>query len=158
MNETHNKPNFWIGALVGGLLTAPLIVIFALAAQLVGTPFVPFDVFDWTSRVLPGPLIEFGIGTMVKTINALNLGETSRTAKLAEQSLAILGMMITGIVVGAILFEVLRRNRIRLLVGDRVTVEMSPYDLSKGRINYRHKDERAPATPVTRSGGPPRRR
>ena len=34
----------------------------------------------------------------------------------------------------------LRRNRIRLLVGDRVTVEMSPYDLSKGRINYRHKD------------------
>jgi translation initiation factor IF-1 len=52
----------------------------------------------------------------------------------------------------------LRRNRIRLLVGDRVTVEMSPYDLSKGRINYRHKDERAPATPVTRSGGPPRRR
>ena len=34
----------------------------------------------------------------------------------------------------------LRRNRIRLLVGDRVTVEMSQYDLSKGRINYRHKD------------------
>ena len=52
----------------------------------------------------------------------------------------------------------LRRNRIRLLVGDRVTVEMSPYDLSKGRINYRHKDERAPATPVTRSGAPHRRR
>jgi translation initiation factor IF-1 len=37
----------------------------------------------------------------------------------------------------------LRRNHIRLLVGDRVTVEMTPYDLSKGRINYRHKDERA---------------
>ena len=52
----------------------------------------------------------------------------------------------------------LRRNRIRLLVGDRVTVEMTPYDLSKGRINYRHKDERAAATPVTRSGPPQRRR
>jgi translation initiation factor IF-1 len=52
----------------------------------------------------------------------------------------------------------LRRNRIRLLVGDRVTVEMSPYDLSKGRINYRHKDERATAPPLTRSGPPQRRR
>jgi translation initiation factor IF-1 len=53
----------------------------------------------------------------------------------------------------------LRRNRIRLLVGDRVTVEMTPYDLSKGRINYRHKDERAAASgPLTRSGPPQRRR
>jgi translation initiation factor IF-1 len=33
----------------------------------------------------------------------------------------------------------LRRNRIRVLAGDRVTVEMSPYDLDKGRISYRHK-------------------
>jgi translation initiation factor IF-1 len=51
----------------------------------------------------------------------------------------------------------LRRNRIRLLVGDRVTVEMSLYDLSKGRINYRHKEAGAAAArPQTRSG-PPRR-
>jgi len=33
----------------------------------------------------------------------------------------------------------LRRNRIRVLAGDRVTLEMSPYDLTKGRISYRHK-------------------
>ncbi len=33
----------------------------------------------------------------------------------------------------------LRRHRIRVLPGDRVTVEMSPYDLTKGRITYRHK-------------------
>jgi translation initiation factor IF-1 len=33
----------------------------------------------------------------------------------------------------------MRRNRIRILIGDRVDVEMSPYDLSKGRITYRHK-------------------
>lgn len=33
----------------------------------------------------------------------------------------------------------MRRFRIRILVGDRVSVEMSPYDLSKGRITYRHK-------------------
>jgi len=33
----------------------------------------------------------------------------------------------------------LKKNRIRVLAGDRVTLEMSPYDLTKGRINYRHK-------------------
>jgi len=33
----------------------------------------------------------------------------------------------------------IRKNRIRILVGDRVTVEMTPYDLTKGRIVYRHK-------------------
>jgi translation initiation factor IF-1 len=37
----------------------------------------------------------------------------------------------------------LLKHRIRLLVGDRVTVEMTPYDLTKGRITYRHKDEKA---------------
>ena len=33
----------------------------------------------------------------------------------------------------------MRKNRIRVLAGDRVQVEMTPYDLTKGRINYRHK-------------------
>ena len=36
----------------------------------------------------------------------------------------------------------MRKSRIRSLAGDRVTVEMTPYDLGKGRIVYRHKDER----------------
>ena len=31
----------------------------------------------------------------------------------------------------------MRKNRIRVLAGDRVTVEMTPYDLSKGRITFR---------------------
>jgi translation initiation factor IF-1 len=33
----------------------------------------------------------------------------------------------------------LRRNRIRVLAGDRVTMELSPYDLTKGRITFRHR-------------------
>jgi translation initiation factor IF-1 len=44
----------------------------------------------------------------------------------------------------------LMKHRIRLLVGDRVTVEMTPYDLTKCRITYRHKDEKA-AVPSRRS-------
>ena len=33
----------------------------------------------------------------------------------------------------------LRRNRIKIMNGDKVSLEMSPYDLTKGRITYRHK-------------------
>ena len=47
----------------------------------------------------------------------------------------------------------LRKNFIKIAAGDNVRMEMSPYDLEKGRITYRMKDE-APATMVQR----PRRR
>jgi translation initiation factor IF-1 len=33
----------------------------------------------------------------------------------------------------------MRKHRIRVLVGDQVNVEMTPYDLTKGRITFRHK-------------------
>jgi translation initiation factor IF-1 len=32
----------------------------------------------------------------------------------------------------------MRKNRIRILVGDKVTLEMTPYDLTKGRVTHRH--------------------
>lgn len=57
----------------------------------------------------------------------------------------------------------MKKNRIRILAGDRVTVEMTPYDLTKGRINFRHKDirpgqtEGGPSGGGSRPGGPPRR-
>ena len=33
----------------------------------------------------------------------------------------------------------LRRNRIKIMNGDKVSIELSPYDLTKGRITYRHR-------------------
>ena len=44
----------------------------------------------------------------------------------------------------------MRKHRIRILAGDKVTLEMSPYDLTKGRINFRHKDEQPMAAPMRR--------
>ena len=44
----------------------------------------------------------------------------------------------------------MRKNRIRTLVGDRVTVEMTPYDLTRGRLVFRHKAETAGAGPGRR--------
>ena len=40
----------------------------------------------------------------------------------------------------------MKKNRIKTLAGDRVTVEVSPYDLEKGRLIFRHKSERAGAS------------
>jgi len=49
----------------------------------------------------------------------------------------------------------MRKHRIRTMVGDRVTVEMTPYDLTRGRLIYRHKSETA--QPGTRRVYRPRR-
>jgi translation initiation factor IF-1 len=52
----------------------------------------------------------------------------------------------------------MKKNRIRILAGDRVTIEMTPYDLTKGRVTFRHKDERAPGPSSSRRSRFPRRR
>jgi translation initiation factor IF-1 len=44
----------------------------------------------------------------------------------------------------------MRKHHIRILAGDKVSLELSPYDLSKGRIVFRHVDSRAPFTPARR--------
>ncbi len=44
-----------------------------------------------------------------------------------------------GGIVNAHLGGKLRKFKIRVVLGDRVTVQVSPYDLSKGRISFRHK-------------------
>lgn len=46
------------------------------------------------------------------------------------------GHMITAHISGK-----MRKNYIRILTGDTVTVEMTPYDLTKGRITYRNLDK-----------------
>jgi len=38
----------------------------------------------------------------------------------------------------------MRKHRIRILAGDRVSLELSPYDLTKGRITFRHLDRSGP--------------
>ena len=45
----------------------------------------------------------------------------------------------------------MRKHHIRILAGDKVSLEMSPYDLSKGRITFRHIEGRGPAAPRRRT-------
>ena len=44
----------------------------------------------------------------------------------------------------------MRKHHIRILAGDRVALELSPYDLSKGRITFRHLDHPRPANNTPR--------
>jgi DMSO/TMAO reductase YedYZ molybdopterin-dependent catalytic subunit len=102
------------GALVGALLTAPLMAILYLADQAAGLPLVMYDLFDWLTRVLPGSIVINTVEFMVKIIRQLHLGNTSTTAKTVENTLAMLTFFGGGIVAGAVLFIALRRLKLRL--------------------------------------------
>ena len=98
----------WLGALIGLILTVPLTALFYAAYRREGLPFLPFNLFDWATRHLPGKVLAFGIGAMVHTIGWLHLGDTATTAKLAEQMMAVVGFVIAGMVVGAVFFAAVR--------------------------------------------------
>ena len=51
----------------------------------------------------------------------------------------------------------MRKHHIRILAGDKVSLELSPYDLSKGRVTFRHIEGR-PSGPSSPGGGSQRRR
>jgi len=95
------KRSFVLKSGLVGLVTSVIVMlVLFLGRQFAGLPFAPFDVFDWMARVLPGGLVIFSIETMVKIINGLNLGPTASTAKLAEQSIAIVQFLVLGLVFG----------------------------------------------------------
>ena len=89
------KTPLFLGALLGALTSFPLIGLFYLGEQFALLPFVPFDLFDWLARILPGDLIALTIALIVRLITALQLGATNEIAKLIEQLMA-LGMVIAG--------------------------------------------------------------
>ncbi|HZD10088.1 MAG TPA: molybdopterin-dependent oxidoreductase [Candidatus Binatia bacterium] len=89
------------GAVIGAMLTAPLVALTYLGNRLVGLPFIPFDLFDWVTRVLPGPIVTFGIDTMIDTMRLLGI-DVADTAKTAEQMSALLQFLVLGVVAGAV--------------------------------------------------------
>ncbi len=104
------RPPLSLAALLGGLSSLPLIAIAYLAEQWAGLPFVPFDLFDWLARVLPGRVITLGIDTILRFVTALGLGPTSVAAKHIEQLLG-LGLVVSGgVLVGLVLSLILGRS------------------------------------------------
>ena len=95
-------------ALIGAFLTLPLIIFFYLGWRLLGLSFVPFSLFDWTARVLPGSLVTFGIDSIVTLVRSLRLGDTATAAKTAEQTMAIVGCLVVGMIAGILFLAALR--------------------------------------------------
>jgi len=100
------------GASIGGLLTAPLMALMYLADVLLDLPFVPFDVFDWMAKLLPGPVITFGIDLMIDAMRFLGLNVAS-TAKTAEQVLAVIQYLGLGILAGGVFYLILDHQKIK---------------------------------------------
>ncbi len=99
------------GAIVGGLLTAALTGALYLANKLLDLPLVPYDLFDWITRVMPGPMITFAIDLMIDGMRLLDIS-VADSAKTAEQIAAMAQFMAIGIIAGAAYFAI--RSRLRL--------------------------------------------
>lgn len=111
-----NRPGALLGALVGLLLTLPLIIVSGLANQLLGLPFIPYDLFPFIRDVTPGAIITFVIDTMVQTITALNLGRVDTVAKTAEQAMSIGMLLVLCIIVVAVFFWLMNALRSEAVV------------------------------------------
>lgn len=101
----------------GALLTGALVAVFFVGFKVAAFPFPPFDLFDWISRRLPGPLLTRGIDTLVTVVRAVDLGSTDTAAKMVEQTMAIALFLLLGVVAGAILLAVTRTGRSALVPG-----------------------------------------
>lgn len=101
------------GVLVGGLLIAPLIALMYLVYRTIGLPFPPFDLFNWVSRLLPGPVITFGIDSMISLMLFLGL-DVSASAKVAEQLMAVNLFFVLGLVGGGLFFAVVSLRQVKL--------------------------------------------
>ncbi len=86
------------------LITPPFMALLYLAEQTAELPFVPFDLFDWIARALPGDVLTQGIDTMVEAIDRLDLGETSEAAKALETVFALLTFLGLGVGLGTVLY------------------------------------------------------
>lgn len=102
------------GGLWGAFTALTVVALTYLGERWLALPFVPFDIFDWMTRTLPGGVITFGIDTIVTLISRLNLGQTSAVAKMVEQTIAIIQLVSGGAVFGIILAALDRQKPTRL--------------------------------------------
>ena len=110
------KANIGFGVLCGALVTIALTAVLYLANQLAGTPFVPYDLFDWMARVLPGAIVTFGIDLMIDVLRVLDVS-VAGTAKTAERVMAVGQFLLLGTTAGVLFFR--HRKAARRIAGRR---------------------------------------
>ncbi len=103
------RHGFWMGIGIGLIIIIPITALMALASVVLKVDFLPFNLFDWLARVLPGNVITFGIDQMVRVISLFNLGATDSVAKLAEQVMSIVGFIGLNALIGGLFFLLAKR-------------------------------------------------
>ncbi len=100
------------GAAAGAMVTAPLMALFYLANKLFELPFPPYDLFDWITRVLPGPLVTFGLDLFIDgmILVGLDVADTAKTAELAIALLQFFAMDVALITLVAVVAPALTLN------------------------------------------------
>lgn len=92
---------------------------------------------------------EFPKRTPLKKVKVTQKNEIKKKKKLVDITGNVLNNLSNGkfrvklengVLVIAHLSGKIRQNNIKIVVGDKVTVELSPYDLTKGRIVYRYRE------------------
>lgn len=109
------RPGWLTGALIGLLVTAPILALFFLGDVLLGLPLLPLDLLDWLARVLPGGLLTAAIDSIVAINEGGNFGRTDVFAKVVEQIMAIAMILAIGIAAALIVYAVLKRLNNRRL-------------------------------------------
>jgi DMSO/TMAO reductase YedYZ molybdopterin-dependent catalytic subunit len=97
-----------LGLVIGALTSVVLTSVLALGHALAGLPFLPFDVFEWLTRILPGRLLTAAIDLIVSVVMALHL-PTAAAAKATEEGLAIVTFLMGSAVLGGGVALALRR-------------------------------------------------
>ena len=97
------------GLATGALSTAALLGVLALGA-LAKIPFVPFTIFEWVIRVLPGRVVVSGLDLTLRALEGLGFN-IKDTAKTAEQVLAVVSFFVAGLIIGLLFFAVVRTTR-----------------------------------------------
>jgi DMSO/TMAO reductase YedYZ molybdopterin-dependent catalytic subunit len=102
------KPLARDGALVGTMLTTAFLAVSFLGWTALSLPFLPYDLFDWIARVLPGSVATLGVDAIVGLSGLVGGSNLDAAAKPIEQATAVGGLFLAGVLGGALMFSLLR--------------------------------------------------
>jgi DMSO/TMAO reductase YedYZ molybdopterin-dependent catalytic subunit len=103
------KERLITGSAIGLVLGIPWLAISYAGQQLAQLPLVAVDLFEWTTRVLPGGVVTAGLDIMIQTLHRLNVGSTARLGKAVEFGLAYILTLFGLTIIGAVYALTLQR-------------------------------------------------
>lgn len=105
------------GLVIGLYVSIPWIALNYAGFQFAGLPFIPVELFELITRLLPGAVVTVGLETMIRILHTLDLGPTSVLGKTAEFLMAYFFTLIGLLALGVVYAAAAGRRRPSWLVG-----------------------------------------